>query len=272
MDSYYYELVIKPEDRLDFFASLLIDLTQSAIEEREDSLILRSEEKVDDIAWAIKEAGKKLDIKVETIISKKKNEDWINKYKNSIQPVEVASFFIRPEWIEKKDDKIDIIINPALAFGSGHHESTSSCIELIDKVVKNKDRVLDVGTGSGILAICASKKGAICDICDTDELAIKSAIDNFSLNNTTYNRAWVGSANTTKDQYDIVIANIIADIIIMINRDLKMRVKERGYLILSGIIDKYFPKVLEKFKDFELLEDIKKGEWHTLLLRKGLDG
>ena len=268
MDSFYYELVIKPEKNLDFFTSLLSELTGSAIEERDNTLILRSEEKLDDISWAIQEAGKKLGVKVETNISKKKNEDWIKKYKSSIQPIEVASFYIRPEWVEKKDDKIDIIINPALAFGSGHHESTSSCIELIDKIVKKDDKVLDVGTGSGILAICASKKGAVCDICDTDELAVQSAIDNFSLNNTTYNNSWVGSANQTKKQYDIVIANIIADIILMINSDLKKSVKESGYLILSGIIDKYFYKVKEKFKEFELLEDIQKGEWHTLLLKR----
>ena len=268
MKKYYYELIVKPGEKRDFFSSLLLDLTNSAIEEKDDAIILRSEEELDDIKWAVEEVGKKLGIEVKTTLSKKENEDWINKYKSSIQPVEVATFFIRSEWIEKKEDKIDVIINPALAFGSGHHESTSSCIELIDKIVKKNDKVLDVGTGSGILAICASKKGAICDICDTDELAIKSAIDNFSLNKSTYNAAWIGSANQTNQKYDIVIANIIADIIIMINRDLKKVVNERGYLILSGIIDKYFPKVVEKFNDFELLEDIQKGDWHTLLLKR----
>ena len=268
MKKYYYELSVKPGGKIDFFSSLLLELTNNAIEEKNDTLIVRSEEDLEDIQWAIKEVGKRLGIKVETTLTKKENEDWINKYKSSIQPVEVASFFIRPEWIEKKDNKIDVIINPALAFGSGHHESTSSCIELIDKIVKKNNKVLDVGTGSGILAICASKKGAICDICDTDELAIKSAIDNFSLNKSTYNTAWVGSANKTNQKYDIVIANIIADIILMINKDLKKVVNERGYLILSGIIDKYFPKVIERFNDFELLEDIQKGDWHTLLLKR----
>ena len=268
MDKYYYELTIKPEKGLDFFSSLLFELSNSAIEEKDSSLILRDERDLKDIEWAVKEAGKRLNIQVLTKLEKKKNEDWIKKYKSSIQPVEVASFYIRPEWVDRKKDKIDIIINPALAFGSGHHESTSSCIELIDKIVNKGDKVLDVGTGSGILAICATKKGAICDICDTDELAIKSAIDNFSLNNATYNHAWVGSANKANSQYDIVIANIIADIILMINSDLKSAVKKSGYLILSGIIDKYFFKIKEKFKDFELLEDIQKDEWHTLLLKR----
>ena len=268
MQEYYYELVVKPEENLDFFSSLLLEVTSSAIEEKEGSIIVRSEDELDDIAWIVKEAAKKLGIKVDISLEKKENEDWINKYKSSIKPVKISSFYIRPEWIDEEKDFTNIIINPALAFGSGHHESTSSCIELIDRYVKENQTVLDVGTGSGILAICAAKKGAKVDICDTDELAVESAKENFQLNSVKYENAWVGSANNATKSYDIVIANIIADIIIMINRDLKKAVNESGYLILSGIIDKYFDKVKDKFSDFELVEHIEKGEWHTLMLQK----
>ncbi len=268
MQDFYYELTVTPKQRVDFFLSLLLELSGSALEEKDSSLILRSEEELDTIEWAVKEAANKLGIEVETKLLKKDNEDWISKYKSSIQPVEVASFYIRPEWEEKKENLTDIIINPALAFGSGHHESTSSCITFIDKIIKESDTVLDVGCGSGILGICSAKRGAVVDICDTDELAVKSAKENFALNKTTFNSSWSGSANNTTKTYDVVIANIIADIIIMINKDLKSRTKESGYLILSGIIDKYFDKVRDKFCDFELIEDIQKGEWHTLLLKK----
>jgi len=268
MSEYYYELVVKPESKLDFFSSLLLDVTSSAIEEKDGSLIVRSEDELDDIAWIVQEAAKKLDIKVDITLEKKENEDWINKYKSSIKPIQISSFYIRPEWESPRSDLINIIINPALAFGSGHHESTSSCIELIDSYVKEDQTVLDVGTGSGILAICAAKKGAKVDICDTDELAVESAKENFSLNKTTFENSWVGSANMAKKSYDLVIANIIADIILMINSDLKKAVNESGYLILSGIIDKYFDKVKDKFNDFDLVEHIEKGEWHTLMLKK----
>ncbi len=268
MQDFYYELTVTPKERVDFFSSLLLELSGLALEEKGSLLILRSEEELDTIEWAVKEAANKLGIEIETTLLKKDNEDWISKYKSSIQPVEVASFYIRPEWEEKKDNLTDIIINPALAFGSGHHESTSSCITFIDKIMKESNTVLDVGCGSGILGICASKKGAVVDICDTDELAVKSAKENFSLNNTLFTNAWIGSANGASKTYDIVIANIIADIIIMINKDLKNCTKESGYLILSGIIDKYFDKVRDKFSDFELIEDLQKGEWHTLLLKK----
>jgi len=268
MKEFYYELVVKPEDKYDFFSSLLLEVTSSAIEERDGSLIVRSEEELDDIEWIVKEAAKKLGVKVDITLLKKENEDWINKYKSSIKPIKIASFYIRPEWEEEKKDLINIIINPALAFGSGHHESTSSCIELIDEQVDNNQTVLDVGTGSGILAICAAKKGAKVDICDTDELAVESAKENFELNKVRYENSWVGSANQATKSYDLVIANIIADIIIMINSDLKKAVNKRGYLILSGIIDKYLDRVKEKFSDFDLVKHIEKGEWHTLMLRK----
>ena len=268
MQEYYYELIVTPSQRVDFFSSLLLELSSSAIEEKDGSLILRSEEELDTIEWALQEAAKKLKIDIKTTLEKKDNEDWISKYKSSVKPIQVASFYIRPQWEEKKQNLTDIIINPALAFGSGHHESTSSCIELLDAThIKNKT-VLDVGCGSGILGICAAKKGAVVDICDTDDLALLSAEDNFSLNNTIYKNSWVGSANFVQQTYDLVIANIIADIILMINKDLKKAVSDSGYLILSGIIDKYFDKIKEKFSDFELVQDIHKGEWHTVLLKK----
>ena len=268
MNEYYYELTLTPKSNLPIFSDLLLSLSQSAIEERDGSLILRDTENLDDILWATQEFAKNVNIEIETSLEKKENEDWIKKYRSSIQPVEVGSFYIRPDWVEKKENFIDIIINPALAFGSGHHETTSSCILAIDEHIKSEDSVLDVGCGSGILAIAASKKGALVDICDTDEVAIESAKENFHLNNATYKSSWVGSANKAEKEYDLVIANIIADVILIIQNDLKSAVKKNGILILSGIIDKYFHKIEENFSDFTTIKNIKKGEWHTIVLRK----
>lgn len=268
MNEFYFELTVTPQNSIEIFNSFLLEVTGNAIEERKGSLIIRSSEPLDDILWAIEQLASKLKITLSSNLEKKKNEDWINKYKNSIQPIEVGSFYIRPEWEKAKEKLIDIIINPALAFGSGHHETTYSCIEAIDKHVQASLTLLDVGCGSGILSIAAEKKGAIVDICDTDEAALKSAKDNFALNRANINHAWVGSANRSEKEYDIVIANIIADVIIMIHKDLKAKVKSGGILILSGIIDKYFDKVLEKFNDFDKVELIQKDEWHTFVLRK----
>ncbi len=267
-EDYYYELLITPASDTSYFLELLFDLTQSAIEEKDGTIILRASEPLDDILWACEQFSKKVGITITASLEKKRNEDWISKYKNSITPIEVGSFYIRPDWVEKKENLIDIIINPALAFGSGHHETTSSCLIAIDKYLKKSDRLLDVGCGSGILSIAAQKKGALVDICDTDEVAIESAKENFTLNNADISDAWVGSANKTDKTYDIVIANIIADVILIINKDLKSVVKPDGILILSGIINKYFHKIEDAFSDFKTLEMIEKGEWHTLVLQR----
>jgi ribosomal protein L11 methyltransferase len=268
MDEFYYELLITPTSSLAIFSDFLFEVTQSAIEEKDGSIIIRDTQPLDDILWACEQFSQKLGIAIQSKLEKKKNEDWISKYKNSINPIEVGSFYIRPDWIEKKDNLIDIIINPALAFGSGHHETTSSCLIAIDKYLQKSDTLLDVGCGSGILSIAAAKKGAVVDICDTDEVAVESAKENFMLNDVMINQAWVGSANGVKTTYNFVIANIIADVILIINKDLKTAVKPNGILILSGIIDKYFHKIEEKFSDFTTLEKIEKGEWHTLVLQR----
>ena len=268
MPEIYYELQVKPKQDLSVFSDLLFELSQNAIEERDGMVILRHTEPLDDILWACETFAKKLNIPIETSLKQHKNEDWINRYKDSIQPIEVGSFYIRPDWVEAKKDCIDIIINPALAFGSGHHETTSSCLIAIDTYLKKDDTLLDVGCGSGILAIAAAKKGASVDICDTDEVAVQSAKENFIDNQTPLHHSWVGSANKAQEQYDIVLANIIADVILIIHKELKNATKPDGILILSGIIEKYYNKVEEKFSDFEVLEHIIKGEWHTLVLQR----
>ncbi len=157
---------------------MISTLTNEAIEELDNTIIARSENDLSDIEFGVKEFAKALDIKCDTSLIKKDNIDWIKQYQESVKSIEVGDFYIRPSWDEAKEDKINIIIDPALSFGSGHHETTSSCIEVISEYVKDKSTVLDVGTGSGILAIAASKLGAIVDICDTDSVCIKDTISN----------------------------------------------------------------------------------------------
>jgi len=205
-------------------------------------------------------------------IKKKENKDWIAKYKSGIKPVTVGKFYIHPSWNEPKEDKINILIDPALAFGSGHHETTSSCLLAIGDYVKKGNHLIDVGSGSGILAIAASKIGAICDICDTDPLAIENSLKNFELNSVKCNDSWVGSVVKSTRKYDVVVANIVADILILINKDLKKVLKENGILIVSGILETYLDKVMKKFDDFNIIKNIKKNEWGTLVLkRKGIN-
>ena len=265
MLEYYYELKVKPKNEYDVFVDLIDSLTNEAIEEDEGTLILRSEEDLSDVEFGIQAFAKQLNIACETKLSTLKNEDWVNSYKQSVDAVEVGKFYILPTWKEAKENLINIYIDPSLSFGSGHHETTSNCLIAIEKYVKSNQSVVDVGCGSGILAVAASKLGAVVDMCDTDETAVNDAKENFKLNQSVFNEAWVGSVSKTSKKYDVVVANIVADVLAMIASDLKRSMKENGILILSGILDKHLSKVENKYKELKQLEVIQKNEWVTLV-------
>lgn len=267
MSKYYFELTLQPDKHYELFLDLVDSLTQEAIEEDDGTLIIRSEDELDNLKFGIEEFAKALNINCKINYEKKENIDWIKQYQQSVKSIEIGNFFIRPSWEEKKDGKVDIIIDPALSFGSGHHETTSSCIEAIDEFVNEKETVLDVGTGSGILAIAAAKKGCIVDICDTDEVCINDTKSNFALNGVSFNDSWLGSTNKTSKKYDVVIANIVADVLVMIASDLKKCLNKDGLLIISGILDKHINRVLNKFKDLEEVKLIHKNEWVTVIFK-----
>ncbi|MEA3553276.1 MAG: 50S ribosomal protein L11 methyltransferase [Campylobacterota bacterium] len=275
MNKYYYELTIKPNLYYELFLDLVSSLTQEAIEESNNTIIIRSEDELDAIESGMIAFVKELstafntEILCETINEKKENQDWIKLYQDSVQPIEVGNFYIHPSWNEPIDGKVNIVIDPTLAFGSGHHETTNECLRALEKYVKKDDEVCDVGTGSGILGIAASKLGAKIDICDTDIVAVEDAIKNFTTNSEEVNEYWEGSANTTSKTYDVVIANIVADVLAMISKDIKKITKNNGIIILSGIMEQHKHKVLKKFNDCEIIEELQQNEWVTLVVKKG---
>ena len=272
MNKFFYETHITPSSKKEEISNFLIERFNNGIEEVGNTLILRSDTPLTELIEELKEYTKaleeifneKIDIDIKTL--KKENKDWVENYKKSIKPVEIDEFYIHPSWYPQKENRVNIVIDPALAFGSGHHETTRSCVKALKKYIKKDNTLLDVGCGSGILGIVGAKLGAKVDACDTDPLAVSSSKENFELNNVKYENIWQGSANNTDKKYDIVVANIIADVLIFIANDIKSKVNK--YLILSGIIDKYKNKVLEKYKDFDLIEEIKENEWVTLVLER----
>ncbi|KFL34053.1 MULTISPECIES: 50S ribosomal protein L11 methyltransferase [unclassified Sulfurospirillum] len=274
MEKTYNELQITPSSEYSLFLDFILSLSDEAIEEANGTIIVRSEEDVAMLLFGVETFSKELsealgkEITLDTHLLVKENEDWIAQYRNSVQPLHVNDFYIHPSWVEGIADKKNIIIDPALAFGSGHHETTYGCLLLLQNYVKEGNELLDVGCGSGILSIAARKCGAIVDLCDTDEQATDSATENFKLNHESFHRIWTGSVQKRDKEYDIVVANIIADVLIMLASDLQRAVKEGGLLILSGILDKYVDKVEHRFSSMKLVEKYQKEEWFTLVLQR----
>jgi ribosomal protein L11 methyltransferase len=271
MSENYYELTITlKEDFVEFIADFVANIAGDGVELGKNHIIVRSENDLSNVEEAVNSLigtlGGAIDVtcKMET----KENMDWIATYQNSIEPIEAGDFYIYPSWYEAKEGKINIKIDPALAFGSGHHATTFSCLDAIGKYVTAGSRVLDVGCGSGILGLASTKLGAKVDLCDTDPISVDSSEQNFALNLAEYEELWEGSANQAQGKYDVVIANIIADVLKFIVHDLKRAVKRDGVLILSGILDKKESQVTELYADLELIERKHKDEWITLVYKK----
>ncbi|EOI5270436.1 50S ribosomal protein L11 methyltransferase [Campylobacter coli] len=276
MQKFYYELFLEIQEQYkNLFLDFVFDLGVEAIEEKGNGIYIRSNENLEDLAWAIEIFAQKLsqklnlkeDILLHKTIEKKENKDWVEEYKKGIKPIIIDNIYIHTTWQEEKENYLNIKINPALAFGSGHHESTYCCVKFLQKFAKNNLRALDIGCGSGILAIAMAKLGSKVEICDTDDLAVKSALENAELNNVNFTKAWHGSVDKAEGLYDLVVANIIADVILILENDIKKHLEDNAILILSGILDKYKTRIKEKFQDLELIDEMQINEWCSLVYK-----
>ncbi|QOP41863.1 50S ribosomal protein L11 methyltransferase [Sulfurimonas marina] len=274
MQEHYYELTVKVSSHHSLFSDFLSDTLPVGFEETEDGFIIRSEDDLETIAWGLEQFREALQkalgvtIELETTQKKLQNNDWVQMYRDSIEPLAIEKFYIHPTWSEDNPDLINIVIDPALAFGTGHHPTTASVLKAISKYVKADDSVLDVGCGSGILSLAAMKLGASVDACDTDGVSVKNSLENAQLNNLTFDKIWEGSCTNLEKKYDVVVANIVADVLIFLANDLKKALKDDGILILSGILDKYEDKVLKSYSDCEIVDKIYQDEWVSLVVKK----
>ena len=209
--------------------------------------------------------------------------DWINNWKQFFQSFYIDDILIKPTWeLLKEEDKNKFLIeiDPGISFGTGKHETTQLCIRQIRKYLKEGERVLDVGCGSGILSIAALKLGAGSVVgTDVDGDCITSTHENMTVNHLAENSGEFYVGNLIDDKvfqekigtgYDLVVANILADIIIPMAPALYQCTKEQGVLITFGIIDFKENEVKEALEQagFEILEVNHQGEWVNVTARK----
>ena len=241
----------------------------------EDTRLAQRLQQVEDELSAIKERMGEFQLGP-TLFRTISEHDWANEWKQYFHTTKVGErLVIKPTWedYKPKTDELVIALDPGMAFGTGSHHTTAMCMQTLEQIVKPQSTVFDIGTGSGILAIASSLLGAKeVKAVDIDLTAVKVAKENIALNKLA-DKIQVAQGDLlegTQGQADIIIANIIADIIIMVLPDIPQKLKEDGVFLASGIIAHRKEDVLaEAQKQGLVLKSCReRGEWVALLFAK----
>jgi len=204
-------------------------------------------------------------------------QDWNEPWEKSIKPIKVGEFYVRPSWSDQAHDEeerlIEIIIDPKMSFGTGHHETTRLVLRELPSFVKEGDKILDAGVGTSILSIAAIKKGA--------QLAIGFDIDEWAVDNGNEN----ASRNSVQDQivlregsfdvidesgFDVVFANINLNVLLDNSTFFVSKLKPNGYLLLSGVLRGDAATVKKVFESvgFQVIRYSYEGEWYCVVMQK----
>ena len=207
-------------------------------------------------------------------LEKVEQEDWQNGWRKYYHPMEIGRHLaVVPSWQEYETDRVKLILDPGLAFGTGGHETTSLCLEALDQLVRGGERVLDIGTGSGILAIAALKLGAAqAEGVDIDPVAVRTAGENAALNGVADRlTVLVGDlSDKASGQYQIITANIVANAIMALAPAVPGLMAEGGVFIASGIIDTRKEEVIAALQAAGLkVQEVKeKRGWECIVCTK----
>ena len=201
-------------------------------------------------------------------------DDWIDVWKKHFRPIHLGRIVVVPEWIEYSPAPNEevVLLDSNMAFGTGEHETTSMCVELMQEYITPASVCIDVGCGSGILGISAIKLGAAkAYLTDIDPIAVESATHNAELNGVG-DKTVVALSNLLDDtqvQGDIMMANITGEVLKMLAPSIPKNLKKDGVLILSGIIESRLEMVKAAYEavGMQVVFEKRKGEWFALVLR-----
>lgn len=203
-------------------------------------------------------------------------EDYQNSWKKYFYTQKISNrFVVKPTWREYQplEDELVIEIDPGRAFGTGTHPTTSLCIKLMEENIKPENSVIDVGTGSGILMVAAEKLGAKEILgTDIDPMAVEVAKENLILNNVNMTKTKVYAGDLVsvvkEEKFDVVVANILADVLLILLNDISRVVKKNGLIIFSGIIEDKLEELKKAINDVGLkIVEIKADkEWRAILM------
>ena len=207
------------------------------------------------------------------------DEDWENNWKQFYKPMEIGNrLLVVPEWEEAHGgERVKLVLNPGLTFGTGSHATTRLCLQALDTHIHGGESVLDLGCGSGILSIAALRLGATrAFACDIDEKCVDVAYENAALNGIGKDRYTVRWGDVLSDEalrqemgggYDVVVANIVADVIMGLSGSVRPFLKAGGLFLCSGIIDDRAEEVLAKLKGdgWDVFEQRSSEGWFSYL-------
>ncbi len=239
------------------------------------SAYVSADKPVTDHTAFIKERLASLGVEAEIELISLCEEDWADSWKQYYKPIKIGEkLVVVPMWekYDAKNGEVIVKMDPGMAFGTGTHETTRLCATLLEKYVEKSSKMLDVGCGSGILAICASKLGAKeCYAYDIDPVAVKVARENVSDNDVTNVECGVSDLlkGVKAGKYDVITANIVADIIIRLLPDIGNFMHEKTMLVISGIIDERCDDVYKSINEnnFEIVDEIHENGWCAISLK-----
>jgi len=280
MSYYEFSFVVAP-DASDAFTRLLVDRGCLGVYEHAPHLVAYFPDsigidairhRIDDALAARKESGLPADVTYEHVYLSER--DWNETWKKKFQPIDVGkTLAIVPPWETSPAGRTAIIVDPGMAFGTGHHETTRFCLATIERLAGQTahGRFCDIGTGTGILAIAARKLGYAEAVgVDIDPLAIDAARRNVILNELDNVTIHEGSVEKTTGQYDLVAANLLSEILKFLAPQIVARMKPDGLALLSGIMAGQEDEVIETFTALgtTVIEKLVDGRWVSLVIRR----